>query len=103
MSVCGTWPTGWLTAGNTEITRLLNGNWRRLGIPKRANYYTTRESVKGWTPYAPKLRGLRLRLDTHQFSRISWQGLLGTGAVPSLLQAGPAQEHAFLFIPTARL
>jgi hypothetical protein len=31
------------------------------------------------------------------------QGLLGTGAVPSLLQAGPAQEHAFLFIPTARL
>ena len=33
-----------------------------MGIPKRANYCTTHESVKGWTPYAPKHRGLRPRL-----------------------------------------
>ena len=37
----------WPTAVNIETTRLSNGNCRRMGIPKRANYYTTRESVKG--------------------------------------------------------
>ena len=29
------------------------------GIPKRANYCTTRESAQGWTPYAPRHRGLQ--------------------------------------------
>src|SRR4051794_4690118 len=57
-SACGTWPIGWPTAGSIKITRLSNGNCRRMGIPKRANYCTTHASVKGWTPYAPKHRCL---------------------------------------------
>ena len=27
-----------------------------MGIPKRANYCTTREPAQGWTPYAPRHR-----------------------------------------------
>jgi hypothetical protein len=54
-AICGTWPIGWPGPLNTRTTRPLNGNCRRLGIPKRANYYTTSESVKEWTAYAPKL------------------------------------------------
>ena len=42
-----------------------------MGIRKRANYCTTRESVKGWTPYAPKLRGLRPGL--FDSARLSWR------------------------------
>ena len=71
MSVCGTWPIGWPSLVTIETTGLLNGNCRRLGIPKRANYYTTRESVKGWTSYAPKLRGLRPGL--FDSARLSWR------------------------------
>ena len=50
MSECGTWPIGWPSPVNIETTRLSNGNCRRLGIPKRANYYTTtrvRERLDG--------------------------------------------------------
>ena len=49
-------------AGSIKITRLSNGNCRRMGIPKRANYCTTHESAQGWMPYAPRPRGLRPRL-----------------------------------------
>jgi GAF domain-containing protein len=46
-------------AGSIETVRLSNGNCRRMGIPKRTNYCTPRESAQGWTPYAPRHRGLR--------------------------------------------
>src|SRR6266851_10112089 len=56
MSECGTWPIGWPGVVNIETTRPSNGNCGRLGIPKRASYWSTSESVKGWTACAPKLR-----------------------------------------------
>lgn len=55
MSACGTWPISWPTLVNIGITGLLNGNYGRLGIPERANYYAPSEPVKSWTVYAPTL------------------------------------------------
>jgi hypothetical protein len=58
-------------SGEHRNYQAIEWNYRRLGIPKRANYYTPSESVNAWTAYAPKLRGLRPRLFDSS-SRTTW-------------------------------